>query len=272
MANRFLGIGINKYPDAPLYGCYNDIEDACDKLQSMGWSYRNMDVVTDRRATKRRIMQRLRSFVEQSAIGDKLIIHYSGHGVQIPTKYSDGVDGRVEGLCPVDFEDESTAITDKEMIYELRKLPACVDCTVILDSCFAGGMPIVRSVVSGIETQQIARSYPLRTRLDLKIRHESAIELGISVTNPFVRSVSEALPDVCWMLGCQENQTCADAYFHTIGFRGAFSKFLWEALFNNSEVSRYDNMMVCTHNLSENLFVQVPLTIGPDRLKNLPLG
>ena len=79
---KALLVGIDAYA-APntLYECVNDVTNMRDILiKYYGFEVDNIRVLTDARATKQGILDRLRWLIQDAMLGDKLVFHYSGHG------------------------------------------------------------------------------------------------------------------------------------------------------------------------------------------------
>jgi hypothetical protein len=275
--DRFLGIGINSYPDAPLRGCVPDIRECANRLYKYGLTFRNMDVMSDEntrdaRCTRLAIWRRLDYMVNQSIAGDQLLFWYSGHGAQIPLRNTGEVDGMIECLCPVDFsfDDQSTWIKDKDLIEVLKRLNGHnIYCTVVLDSCFSGGMtdlatPRMKRDNTPWENDR-PRAYPIERNLAFDVRMKSAKEKGIKAVS-FAKSVINECENVCFLLGCREDQTCADAYIPDIGFRGAFSFYLWRSLAENPQLSCREVIEITREKLESAGFSQTPEIYGPDEL------
>src|SRR6516162_11950800 len=114
--NRAFLVGINKYPSQPLKGCVNDVVDMANFLVSKcNFAMEDIRLLVDERATKAAIIERLDWLLKGLKSGDRILFHYSGHGVQLPARNIQGeVDSLDEAICPVDFDwtDEHT-IRDK---------------------------------------------------------------------------------------------------------------------------------------------------------------
>ena len=75
-------VGLNNcgIPGSELNGCINDAEAMWKLLtEKFGFAPDDVRVVTDERATKDAILQRLKWLIEGSSPGDELVFHYSGH-------------------------------------------------------------------------------------------------------------------------------------------------------------------------------------------------
>jgi len=140
---KALLVGINKYPEAPLLGPVNDVTRMAAFLTSKcGWKAKEIRLLTDKRATKTAIMERLKWLVEGAQEGDRLLFHFSGHGVQMPTRDDMGeVDKLDEVICPVDFDwSDERAIRDTELYNAFKTIPEGVHFTWISDSCHSGDL------------------------------------------------------------------------------------------------------------------------------------
>ena len=108
MANKALLVGINKYkiPGADLNGCVNDVANMRDiLLKFFGFTTKEIRVLVDERATKKNIMERLKWLVGGAKAGDRLLLHYSGHGSQVVDRDGDELKDRMdEIICPHDMD------------------------------------------------------------------------------------------------------------------------------------------------------------------------
>ena len=107
MAKRALLIGINKYriDGADLRGCVNDVEDLSAALvECYGFKKSDIAVLTDFDATKKAIEAGIKALLRDSKSGDVALLHYSGHGSNVPDDNGDEADGRDEILCPTDLD------------------------------------------------------------------------------------------------------------------------------------------------------------------------
>lgn len=269
--DRFLGIGINEYPSgSELYGCVPDMKECCTNADKYGLDLR---VCSDKRAYRSGMFERMVWFTSNLKPGDRALFWYSGHGAQIPTRSTTGeVDGLQEVLCPVDFDFSysGTWIKDTDFIDIFRGIPEGVNCTVVLDACFSGGMIGAssfdnRRITINKDIIATPRSYP--HSIDMHARTKSAERKGL-VVNRFVKA--EKLPNVAFILLCQEGQTCAETYFHGDDFRGVGTKFLWEAILENPQNSIREVVGIASKKLEDRGFTQRPTIIGPDEILRKP--
>lgn len=145
MKRKALLVGINDYlpigPGGPdLRGCVNDVRDMALTLTMLGIIPplpSVLHILTNRRATKAKIMEHLKWLVTGAKKGDVLVFYYSGHGSQVIDLDGDEPDGRDETLCPHDYA-TGGMIKDDELQAVFSTLPAGVNLDVILDSCHSG--------------------------------------------------------------------------------------------------------------------------------------
>ena len=140
MAKRALLIGINKYqmPGADLRGCVNDVKDLSAALVEFhGFKKGDITVLTDGEATKKAMQAGIKKLVREAKKGDVAVLHYSGHGSNVPDDNSDEADGRDEILCPTDL-DWDDPLRDDWLRTTFDGLRAGVSFTVIMDCCHSG--------------------------------------------------------------------------------------------------------------------------------------
>ena len=139
-------VGINvfkNFPDQTLAGCINDAEDVLAYLtERLGVTPSDITPLFDERATKAAVVQAVRDMIASSSPGDHLLLHFSGHGAQIASSDVAEPDGLDEVLCPTDFDfdDRSSALTDKEIAALIATLPASVAWTLVADACHSGDL------------------------------------------------------------------------------------------------------------------------------------
>ena len=126
-----LVVGVNEYPGlngATLHGCVGDAEAMAAALQRYGF---HVTLLTDDRATKAAIMDVLAAFSKLPR--GRFAFFFAGHGTRTP-------DGKSAMLLSDATEaDESHDIRPDALYDAIIHVPA-TSRTVILDSCFSGGM------------------------------------------------------------------------------------------------------------------------------------
>ena len=140
MAKRAFLIGINRYQiaGADLRGCVNDVKDLSAALDEFhGFKKSDITVLTDGAATKKAMQAGIKRLVRDSKKGRRRVLHYSGHGSNVPDDNGDEADGRDEILCPTDL-DWDDPLRDDWLRTTFDGLRAGVNFTVIMDCCHSG--------------------------------------------------------------------------------------------------------------------------------------
>lgn len=220
-------VGINKYkePGSDLSGCVNDVIDMHDYLTVHGgFDKRKVKVLTNHNATQGAMIQGLNWLMEagQKDAGAELLFHYSGHGSQVKSKVGDDeTDGLTEILCPYDIDDHWDDPLSDDVLKDIFKAkPKTANLTVILDSCFSGGM----SRMSKNHEKSRYRQAP-----GVEIPHQHKIptnRIGLKQAPDGNESMSM---NHILMSACRENQTAADAYIEG-KYNGAFTYGIIKAL------------------------------------------
>ncbi|HTS84494.1 MAG TPA: caspase family protein [Usitatibacter sp.] len=163
---RALLVGINDYPnpDWRLEGCLNDTYLVSALLQESGYPAEGIRLVTDRRATRSAILERLDWLVDGARDGDERFFFYSGHGAQMPIYGPGGEPERIdETLVPADFDwSEAHALRDKEFAAFYAHLPYGMRFTTMMDCCHAGGMTRGAMRVKGLDPPDDVRHRAIR--------------------------------------------------------------------------------------------------------------
>ena len=145
-------IGVGRYGDPsvpPLPGTKLDRYSATQMAQVMQVPEGNIQYLQDDQATGDNIRAALKDLNERVQDGDRVFIHYSGHG----TRYEDPqAGGCVEALLPYDGMSKGT-ITNKEMANLLASITQKTDkLFVMYDACHSGGLvpPTVAARTRGV--------------------------------------------------------------------------------------------------------------------------
>jgi len=188
MRRRALFIGINYVGSAnELHGCINDVAGACAHMKALGYTD-NITLADDGTSlppTKANILQYLAWLVGGAVAGDKLYLHYSGHGSYMADASNDESDRRDETICPLDFETAGFIIDDTLREVLVDKVPAGVQLFCVFDSCHSG------------------------TVLDLAYSYVNK-RARLVVTKD--KQYADSAGDVIELSGCMDNQTSADAF------------------------------------------------------------
>jgi hypothetical protein len=234
MAKKALLIGINQYqiPGADLRGCVNDVKNLKAALMKYyGFAEKDIKIVTDLDATKKRMQTDIGKLLSGAKRGDVLLLHYSGHGSNVPDKNGDEADHRDEILCPTDL-DWKDPLLDDWLRAAFDTLPAGVNLTVIMDCCHSG--TITRAIQppdAPITERYLPSPWDLVAvesgrRLSGVVRGQRAALKKSAKRNKDVVLVD--IPEVL-ISGCRSTQTSADAYIKG-SFNGALTYYLVAAL------------------------------------------
>ena len=133
-------IGISRYADPAtpsLPGARIDKESATQMAQAMQVPTSNIKYLQDDQATGNSIRAALQELTDKVQDGDRVFIHYSGHG----TRYNDpAAGGCVEALLAYDGG-SSGMITNREMAGMLKTITNKTDkLFVMYDACHSGGL------------------------------------------------------------------------------------------------------------------------------------
>jgi len=234
MAKKAVLIGINRYriPGADLRGCVNDVKNMQSVLtRSYGFKGGDITVLTDFAATKKGIESAIRKLVQGGRKGDVLLVHFSGHGSNVPDNDGDEADDRDEILCPTDL-DWKNPMRDDWLRKTFDSMRAGVSLTVITDCCHSG---TITRAVQPPDAPSIERYLPspwdlVATESGRSLRGTVKTELRKSKrASRKQRDIVEAdLPEVL-ITGCRSDQTSADAMIGG-SFNGALTYNLVAAI------------------------------------------
>ncbi|MEM5292368.1 caspase domain-containing protein [Paraburkholderia sabiae] len=130
MANRALVVGISNYPSPnQLPSCDRDAEEFAKMLEN-GYGFTEIQVLKDDGATKKNLIDNINALVSSVSLGDRLVLFFSGHGYRLAVDNT-----HREVLVSHDGE----FFFDYELAELTRDVPAGM-LTIVLDSCFSGGM------------------------------------------------------------------------------------------------------------------------------------
>jgi metacaspase-1 len=219
MAKRALLIGINRYQidGADLRGCVNDVKDLSAALVEFhGFSKKDITVLTDGAATKKAMEAGIKALVRDSKKGDVALLHYSGHGSNVPDDNDDEADGRDEILCPTDL-DWKDPLRDDWLRSTFDGLRDGVSFTAIMDCCHSGtntreflppDAPVKQRYLPspwGLVAAESGRSLPRKVLSELRTSPPAARKAK--------DIVNADLPELL-ITGCRDTQTSADAFIN----------------------------------------------------------
>ncbi len=145
-------IGVSRYGDGttpPLPGARIDKQSATQMAQAMQVPLSNISYLQDEQATADNIRRSLQDLNGRVQEGDRVFIHYSGHG----TRFNDpGAGGCVEALLAYD----GAQITNREVADLLKSITGKTDkLFVMYDACHSGGLV---QAASSVRTRGILNS------------------------------------------------------------------------------------------------------------------
>jgi hypothetical protein len=132
---RALTIGINAYPTQPLGGCVADARGAGATLAQLGFDVRTL---YDGAATRRGIEAAIEGLLAESRRGDTVVIHYAGHGTQLPDLNQDEGDGFDEAWVPIDYLSGEFFIDDDQGALFDHYRDAGIELVLFTDCCHSG--------------------------------------------------------------------------------------------------------------------------------------
>lgn len=267
MAKRAVLIGINKYqiPGSDLSGCVNDVKNLRGVLTSYyGFAEKDITTLTDSRATKKAMQAAIQKLIRSGKKGDTLLLHYSGHGSNVPDDNGDEADNRDEILCPTDL-DWKDPFRDDWLRQALGKLQSGVNLTVIMDCCHSG--TITRAIIPP-DAPRRERFLPcpldlMATESGRKLRGTVRGQLGKAPRGRKRKSdiVNADIQEIL-ITGCRDTQTSADA---DIGgsYNDALTYYLVESIKEAEGKLTYRELHQRTvAKLKQNDFDQVPQLEG----------
>lgn len=234
MAKRAVLIGINKYqvPGSDLRGCVNDVNNLQKVLtRYYGFAGKDITVLTDLKATKKAMEAAIQKLVAGAKKGDVLLLHYSGHGSNVPDNDGDEADKRDEILCPTDL-DWKDPLRDDWLRKTFDKLKAGVSLTVIMDCCHSGTN--TRAILppdAPIKERYLPSPWDLvAAESGRKLR--GVVKGELRASSRAKRRKSDVVhADICELLitGCRDTQTSADAFISG-SYNGALTYYLVKSI------------------------------------------
>lgn len=275
MAKRAVLIGINRYkiPGADLRGCVNDVVNMQGVLTTLhGFARKDITTLLDYDATKKNMQAAIKALVASGKKGDVLLLHYSGHGANVPDANGDEADKRDEILCPTDL-DWKDPLTDDWLRSTIDKLKAGVNLTIVMDCCHSGSN--TRAILPP-DTKTMPRYLPnpwdiMAAESGRKLRGKVA--RGMRAAPPAKRKRSDVavvdIPEVL-VTGCRDTQTSADAQIGGT-FNGALTYHLVAALKAAKGKATYRTLHAdVLARLAKARFDQVPQLEGSKAHLDLP--
>ena len=215
-AQHLLSIGIDDFPGADrLEGCVRDSGDWVTAFAGMGFETQSM---LDSYASGAAVRAGIAALVERASPGDRIAIHVSSHGTQLPD--DDGDEGGGPGLgtnhdellvCH-DFERSEGLIRDDELYAMLMRLRPGVSLVTLFDTCHSGNA--TRAWLRGTPRQ----GHDMRTRfMRMPLQRQVAEASGSRGRSLFSHDDAKPLRYLA-IAACQPNQQARE-----IDGRGLFS-------------------------------------------------
>jgi len=135
---KLLSIAINDYPktNRKLKGAINDSRLWSGWFASRGWE---VETLWNQEATSQQILAAIERMMRQAQAGDRLAIHFSGHGTQVVDAGGDEVDSLDECYCPWDVT-EKGPIRDDQLFNLFQMRSGGVQLYLIADCCHSGSL------------------------------------------------------------------------------------------------------------------------------------
>ena len=220
----------------------------------------NVRMLTDKRATKKNIVERLNWLVTGAKAGDQLLFHYSGHGAQMATRSKTGeLDKLDEVICPYDFDwSDKKALKDKDFARIFSKVPKGVDFIWVSDSCHSADLS------RGIITTKMFKVKSMKPPPDIAWRNRGIDATPVKL-NELAKSAKQR--NLALISGCKSNQESADTEFNNRA-NGALTFFLLKIL--KTQQGKKDTLKVVVDKINDGLkrsdFDQRPQIEGSDVL------
>ena len=257
--DRYVLVGINNYPNAPLNGCINDVDDIKKFLVDiLGAKESQIKILKDGEATTVNILAAMDWLTQNAQSGDRRYFHYSGHGAEYVNPDAVNQPNHANQIiCPVDFDwSPSRMIMDVQFAKVFKTLPAGVKFNWASDSCFSGDL--TRTL---FKPKMKVRSYPLPP--------PDAVKLALSkIKKTNSRDMVNGVLDVGYMSGCKYDQLSADAFIEG-RYNGAFTFYLFKVLYKNPTQPLDKVIDEVNDLLKANVFDQEPQVEGAR--KKIPL-
>ncbi len=265
-SKRALLIGINRYqmPGADLRGCLNDVKGMASALEDLcGFRASDIETITDKGATKKAMQAGIKDLVKGGRKGDVLLLHYSGHGSNVPDDDGDEADHRDEILCPTDL-DWKDPLRDDWLRETFDTLRPGVSLTVVMDCCHSGtntraihppDAPVIpRYLPNPWDIMAAESGRKLKGRVTGRLRRTPHRKSGPDV-------VAVTMPETL-IAGCRDTQTSADAFIDGT-YNGALTWSLVGSLRATSAALTYRELHArSVALLNEGRYDQVPQLEG----------
>lgn len=259
---RALCVGINDYPgtQSDLSGCVNDAKDWRAALESRGYK---VTTLLDGQATRKNVLNALRTLIASGRSGDKLCFTFSGHGSWIPDANGDESDQRDEMLCPHDIG-KNQYLLDDDLAEVFGKKANGVNLYFISDSCHSGTVsrfapPLFPDAAALLPKP---RFLPPAAFLKGKMLKKSEMIANLTAGKTAAKQKYSAL----LMAGCLDVQFSYDANFNGKA-NGAFTFFALQELAKKPQTPR-QWMLGVRKRLPTSVYPQTPQLYGSNTAKD----
>lgn len=234
MKKRALLVAINYVGTSnELKGCINDSNNMKVMLTAKGFT--DIKQILEKEATTNGIKAGMEWLIDGAQPGDVLVMHYSGHGSQLPSKAE--ADGFEEIICPVDLNWLDKVITDDTMRTIFNQVPNGVNTTLILDCCHSGTM---LDQTESLDTGTKDLVAPIKGKARSKKRYmKPPAKIGNQLKNRDLvnwTASRDVNATALLVAGCKANQTSADAFINGQP-QGAATAALLKSVSANSSIS-----------------------------------
>lgn len=227
-ADTAIVVGVNSYPKLPsgsdLRGCIPDAERMADTLKKYGFTVKT---ITDTEATRAGILNALKNSGNNP--NERFVFYFAGHGTN--------VGGGNAVILPSDASVDASDfdLRAEDLKAAVMAVPAS-NRTIILDSCFSGGMLRAKSARIGLKTRYFQRASSSTRPVSvnrLQKRGDGTKDLvRDSRKDPVVNPIKSNVP--CYIVAAAPNEKAAEDLFNGEP-HGVFTKFLTDRLSGATE-------------------------------------
>jgi len=214
-ADQALVVGVNQYPGLDgvnLKGCVNDAQSVATALQTK--YHFNVTMLSDATAKKQGIINALNRIAGTIKPSEKFVFYFAGHGTI-------GSNGK-SVLLPSDADENSEANDfGADLLNQKIKAIPAKSRTVLLDSCFSGGMMRSAKGLRG-HPHMLTRGYVRPNKRSARGGSKDLTVVNLADTNESLGGTSGS---VCYFTATRENEQAGEDEFE--GQRhGVFTYFL----------------------------------------------
>ena len=220
-ADTALVVGINKYPGLrdgaqsyDLNGCVNDAQTVADSLKNSGFD--NVIFLADEQATKENILGKLHGLPLKKE--DRFTFYFAGHGTT-------GSSGDSSLLTYQSSANSEANDIGAQELYQAISALHCRARSVMMDSCFSGGMMKTARGLPG-HGHRASRGYVRKTLALVPVKANQSDGVQKLTGRAFARAATE---DICYLAAARANEQALEDTFGT-QVHGLFTKYLVDTL------------------------------------------